>query len=136
MENRTGSGETYDAQGSVKSAFGERTDLISSVAFWYQDGIARDLPPIPYGSARGSSSTGTQTEATVSTPDVGPPKVAGRHLVPPPCAGAGESSAAVAVTRDLLRNGGHALRQRFAKAPAPPRPGVPISPRQSRCVTR
>jgi hypothetical protein len=45
-------GWTYNPDGSVKSAFGERTDLMSSVAFWYQEGIARDLPPVPYGSAR------------------------------------------------------------------------------------
>ncbi|MHB8519505.1 MAG: DUF2961 domain-containing protein [Limisphaerales bacterium] len=45
-------GWTYNADGAVKSAFGERTDLISSVAFWYQEGIAKDQPPVPYGSAR------------------------------------------------------------------------------------
>lgn len=45
-------GWTYNADGSVKSAFGERTDLMSSVAFWYQQGIALDQPPVPYGSAR------------------------------------------------------------------------------------
>ena len=45
-------GWTYTADGAVKSAFGERTDPISSVAFWYQQGIAQDQPPVPYGSAR------------------------------------------------------------------------------------
>jgi hypothetical protein len=45
-------GWTFKADGSVKSAFGERVDLMSSVAFWYQHGIARGLPPVPYGSAR------------------------------------------------------------------------------------
>jgi hypothetical protein len=45
-------GWTYDEDGKVKSAFGERTDLMSSVAFWYQEGIAQDQPPVPYGSAR------------------------------------------------------------------------------------
>ncbi len=45
-------GWTYDSDGKVKSAFGERTDLMSSVAFWYQQGIAQDQPPVPYGSAR------------------------------------------------------------------------------------
>jgi hypothetical protein len=30
----------------MKSAFGERTDLMSSVAFWYQEGIATDQPPV------------------------------------------------------------------------------------------
>jgi hypothetical protein len=45
-------GWTYNANGDVKSSFGERTDLISSVAFWYQEGIAQDQSPLPYGSAR------------------------------------------------------------------------------------
>jgi hypothetical protein len=45
-------GWTYRPDGKVKTAFGERTDLISSVAYWYQKGIAADQPPVPYGSAR------------------------------------------------------------------------------------
>jgi hypothetical protein len=45
-------GWTFNADGSVKSGFGERVDLMSSVAFWYQDGIALDQPALPYGSAR------------------------------------------------------------------------------------
>jgi hypothetical protein len=45
-------GWTFNADGSVKSAFGERTDLVSSVAFWYQLGVARNQPDPPYGSAR------------------------------------------------------------------------------------
>ncbi len=45
-------GWTFNADGSVKSGFGERVDLMSSVAFWYQQGIATDQPPVPYGSAR------------------------------------------------------------------------------------
>ena len=45
-------GWTFNADGSVKSGFGERVDLMSSVAFWYQEGIAADQPPVPYGAAR------------------------------------------------------------------------------------
>ncbi len=45
-------GWTYNPDGSVRSAFEERPDLFSSVAFWYQDGIASGLPEPPYGSAR------------------------------------------------------------------------------------
>jgi D-arabinan exo alpha-(1,3)/(1,5)-arabinofuranosidase (non-reducing end) len=45
-------GWTFQSNGAVKSAFGERTDLMSSVAFWYQSGIAKDQPDVPYGSAR------------------------------------------------------------------------------------
>src|SRR5262249_19695810 len=32
-------GWTFNADGSVKSAFGERTDLMSSVSYWYQEGV-------------------------------------------------------------------------------------------------
>ena len=39
-------GWTFNADGSVKSGFGERVDLMSSVAFWYQEGIALDQPPV------------------------------------------------------------------------------------------
>jgi hypothetical protein len=45
-------GWTYNPDGTVRSAFEERPDLFSSVAFWYQDGIARGLPEPPYGPAR------------------------------------------------------------------------------------
>ncbi len=45
-------GWTFNADGSVKSASGERTDLMSSVAYWYQVGVASDQPEPPYGDAR------------------------------------------------------------------------------------
>jgi hypothetical protein len=45
-------GWTYNADGTVRSAFEERADLFSSVAFWYQRGIAKDQPDLPYGAAR------------------------------------------------------------------------------------
>lgn len=38
--------------GSLKSAFGPRTDQLSSVAFWYQQGVARDQPELPVGALR------------------------------------------------------------------------------------
>jgi hypothetical protein len=59
-------GWTYNADGAVKSAFGERTDLISSVAFWYQEGIAQDQPPVPYGSARLPQGNAQQIEVEKS----------------------------------------------------------------------
>ena len=59
-------GWTYDASGAVKSAFGERTDLMSSVAFWYQEGIAKNLPPLPYGSARLPQGNALQIEVEKS----------------------------------------------------------------------
>lgn len=62
-------GWTYGADGAVKSAFGERTDLISSVAFWYQAGIAKDQPPVPYGSARLPQGNALQIEAEKSLAD-------------------------------------------------------------------
>ncbi len=45
-------GWTYNADGSVRSGFEERADLFSTVAFWYQAGIAKGLPEPPYGAAR------------------------------------------------------------------------------------
>jgi hypothetical protein len=45
-------GWTYNTDGSVRSASEERPDLFSTVAFWYQAGIAADQPPVPYGAAR------------------------------------------------------------------------------------
>ena len=59
-------GWTYAADGAVKSAFGERTDLISSVAFWYQEGIAQNQPPVPYGSARLPQGNARQIEVEQS----------------------------------------------------------------------
>ena len=63
-------GWTFAADGSVKSAFGERTDLMSSVAFWYQEGIAADQPPVPYGPARLPQGNATQIEVETSLPAV------------------------------------------------------------------
>ena len=59
-------GWTYNTNGAVKSAFGERTDLISSVAYWYQEGIAQDQPPLPYGSARLPQGNALQIEVEKS----------------------------------------------------------------------
>lgn len=62
-------GWTYNADGTVKSVFGERTDLMSSVAFWYQEGIAKDQPPVPYGSARLPQGNALQIEVEKSLAD-------------------------------------------------------------------
>jgi len=59
-------GWTYGPDGKVKTAFGERTDLISSVAYWYQKGIATDQPPLPYGSARLPQGNAKQIEVESS----------------------------------------------------------------------
>jgi hypothetical protein len=45
-------GWTFNNDGSLKSPYGTRDDLMSSVAYWYQDGVATGLWPVPYGSAR------------------------------------------------------------------------------------
>ncbi len=62
-------GWTYNSDGTVKSAFGERTDLISSVAFWYQEGIAQDQPALPYGAARLPQGNALQIEVEQSMAD-------------------------------------------------------------------
>jgi hypothetical protein len=59
-------GWTFNADGSVKSAFGERTDLITSVAFWYQQGIAGGQPEVPYGPARLPQGNALQIEVEKS----------------------------------------------------------------------
>lgn len=56
-------GWTFNPDGSVRSASEERADLFSSVAFWYQRGIAEDLPPVPYGAARLPHGNAIQIEA-------------------------------------------------------------------------
>ena len=63
-------GWTFNPDGSVKSAFGERTDLMSSVAFWYQQGIAKGLPAVPYGSARLPQGNARQIEVENSVGQV------------------------------------------------------------------
>ncbi len=63
-------GWTYNADGSVRSASEERPDLFSSVAFWYQVGIARDQPPVPYGAARLPHGNARQIEVETSIGDV------------------------------------------------------------------
>ena len=45
-------GWTYNADGSLRSAFEERPDYFSSVAFWYQKRVNEGLPEPPYGEAR------------------------------------------------------------------------------------
>jgi hypothetical protein len=63
-------GWTFNADGSVKSAFGERTDLVSSVAFWYQEGVASDQPPVPYGPARLPQGNASQIEVEAALDQV------------------------------------------------------------------
>jgi hypothetical protein len=62
-------GWTFNADGTVKSASGERTDLISSVAYWYQVGIAKDQPEPPYGAARLPQGNALQLEVESSLSD-------------------------------------------------------------------
>jgi hypothetical protein len=55
-------GWTYNPDGRVKTAFGEREDLMSSVAYWYQKGVATGQPEVPYGAARLPHGNATQIE--------------------------------------------------------------------------
>jgi hypothetical protein len=63
-------GWTYRADGAVRSAFEERADLFSSVAFWYQQGVADDLPEVPYGPARLPHGNALQIEVEKSIAEV------------------------------------------------------------------
>jgi len=63
-------GWTYLPDGRVKTAFGERQDLISSVAYWYQKGVAPDQPAVPYGFARLPHGNARQIEVENGIADV------------------------------------------------------------------
>ncbi len=63
-------GWTFNPDGSVRSASGERADLFSSVAFWYQKGVALDRPPVPYGTARLPHGNATQFETEDVVADI------------------------------------------------------------------
>jgi hypothetical protein len=63
-------GWTYNPDGTVRSAFEERPDLFSSVAFWYQEGIAKGLPEPPYGPARLPHGNARQIEVEDAIADV------------------------------------------------------------------
>lgn len=62
-------GWTFNPDGTVKSASGERTDLVSSVAYWYQVGIAKDQPEPPYGAARLPQGNALQVEVESALAD-------------------------------------------------------------------
>ena len=63
-------GWTFNPDGTVRSAFEERPDLFSSVAFWYQEGIAKGLPEPPYGPARLPHGNARQIEVEDAIADV------------------------------------------------------------------
>ncbi len=63
-------GWTANEDGSVRSAFEERPDYFSSVAFWYQKGVQEELPEPPYGAARLPFGNVTQIAVEDSLADV------------------------------------------------------------------
>ena len=63
-------GWTFREDGAVRSAFEERKDLFSSVAFWYQQGIAEGLEEPPYGPARLPHGNARQIEVEQAIADV------------------------------------------------------------------
>ncbi len=63
-------GWTFNRDGTVRSAFEERRDLFSTVAFWYHFGVAHDLPYPPYGSLRLPHGNASQIEVELSLPQV------------------------------------------------------------------
>lgn len=116
-------GWTFDADGSVRSAFEERPDFFSSVAFWYQDGIARDQPEPPYGAARLPQGNALQIEiedfiedAHVSggTLEVQPEVFWGKDLLFLNASGPG---ARVDLPLDVPRDGRYELIAQMAQAP-------------------
>ena len=69
-------GWTYKPDGTVRTAFGVREDLMSSVAYWYQQGVAAGQPSVPYGRARLPQGNALQIELEKALPDG---EDAGRH---------------------------------------------------------
>ena len=67
-------GWTFNPDGSVKSASGDRTDLVSSVAYWYQVGVATDQPEPPYGAGRLPQGNARQIEVEAALAYVKPEK--------------------------------------------------------------
>jgi hypothetical protein len=63
-------GWTYNSDGTARSGFEERSDLFSSVAFWYQKGVNEYLPEPPYGYARLPHGNAEQIEAENLVNDV------------------------------------------------------------------
>ena len=63
-------GWTYNADGTVRSGFEERADLLSTVAFWYQQGIAQGVQEPPYGVARLPHGNAIQIEAEALVPQI------------------------------------------------------------------
>jgi hypothetical protein len=63
-------GWTYEADGRVRSGFEERADLFSSVAYWYQVGVAEGLAAAPFGSARLPHGNARQIEVEQALQDV------------------------------------------------------------------
>jgi hypothetical protein len=63
-------GWTAKEDGSVRSAFEERPDYFSSVAFWYQKGVNEGLPEPPYGRARLPFGNATQIAVEDSLAEV------------------------------------------------------------------
>lgn len=63
-------GWTYNTDGTVRSGFEQRQDLYSSVAFWYQQGIAEGLEEPPFGAARLPHGNARQIEVEQSLADI------------------------------------------------------------------
>jgi len=116
-------GWTFNQDGSVRSAFEERPDLFSSVAFWYQDGIARDQPEPPYGAARLPQGNALQIEierfiddarATGGALEVQPEVFWGKDLLFMEARGPGSR---LDVPLDVPEDGRYELIAQIAQAP-------------------
>ncbi len=120
MEN---AGWTYNSDGSVRSAFEGRSDLFSSVAFWYQVGVAQGLPRIPYGASRLPHANARQSEVENQIGDV---KTSGgaaevqrevfwsRHIIHFKARGEG---AKIEIPFDVANDGRYELIAQVAHAP-------------------
>ncbi len=116
-------GWTYNADGSLRSAFEERPDYFSSVAFWYQKGVNEGLPEPPYGEARLPLGNAEQIAVEESLADVtvlkGKASVQrevdwGRDLL---FFQAQENGARINIPIDVRETGRYEVLSRIAQAP-------------------
>jgi len=116
-------GWTYNPDGTARTAFEERPDYFSSVAFWYQDGVNEALPEPPYGDARLPIGNAQQIPLTDSLSGVVAEKGRafiqknvdwGKDLLSLDAAGAG---ARVTIPFDVAAPGRYELVAEMAKAP-------------------
>ena len=116
-------GWTYNRDGTPRTAFEERDDYYSSVAFWYQEGVNEGLPEPPFGEARLPLGNARQIKVEDSLKDVTTEKGKafvqwgvewGRNLLSLKAEGVGSR---INIPIDIPEDGRYELIAQIAQAP-------------------